>query len=330
MSTKRKKFSRNKKLHDDRHSHVPLVPRMYELLQKDELLKKHPWSEVYVWNFVETGYRSPVASSYECLCSLFYPHNELVNSWSHGLAALYMLYLISNTLEQGTDSKDVAVIVIYLLCFTLMFSFSTVYHIFCCHSEPMCRNVQCFDWLGISIGCLSANLMSSYFELKALPAIFFTVFNVMNVGLFLTTYYITYSNIQNSYSELDPSKVFRKYVLRVFVCVAFSLGALLSWILRYTYDGTFSPTLYNILGSYACYSSLILGVVHVPERFLPVGAVDIVVSVCAYNICVSKSQLRHFLFVSRPGLLRPRQGYSHQIFHVIAIGGAYLLWRAYV
>ena len=43
---------------------------------------------------IRHGYRTPSNSFNACVSSLFYPHNELVNTWSHLLPAIFFLFLL--------------------------------------------------------------------------------------------------------------------------------------------------------------------------------------------------------------------------------------------
>ena len=47
----------------------------FYLMQKVQLVEQHPWTVSIIWNYIETGYRRPNSSSYQCVCSLFYLHN---------------------------------------------------------------------------------------------------------------------------------------------------------------------------------------------------------------------------------------------------------------
>ena len=43
---------------------------------------------------IRRGYRNPSNSFRACFWSLLYPHNELVNTWSHLLPAIFFLFLL--------------------------------------------------------------------------------------------------------------------------------------------------------------------------------------------------------------------------------------------
>ena len=130
------------------------------LMEKHLLLKYYPWSEVYTWHFIETGYRTPVSSCVNCFRSLLYPHNEFVNAQSHIIGSLWVLYLMSCSIYNCDKIAPLMVMMLYLLASFFMCFFSATYHIFCCHSDNMCKTVQCFDWLGKFILILNATLMS--------------------------------------------------------------------------------------------------------------------------------------------------------------------------
>lgn len=79
----------------DDHKSLAEHLKMLTLLDKDELVEKYSWTRVLTWNYIETGYRRPSGSGVECINSLFYLHNELINSWTHIAGSIYLVFLLS-------------------------------------------------------------------------------------------------------------------------------------------------------------------------------------------------------------------------------------------
>ncbi len=91
------------------------------------------WDRIPLWMqidpYIRLGYRHQLDSLSLCIHSLFYPHNDLVNTWSHLLPALiYLTLLLPNTsyplpphhhqgqlIEHLASPQDIAVIRLYIL-----------------------------------------------------------------------------------------------------------------------------------------------------------------------------------------------------------------------
>ena len=282
------------------------------LLLKKDLLKQFPWTQILIWPFVETSYREPNDSYLRCWQSLFEAHNESVNCWTHIFGFAWTCYLFS--IRRKNSKYDTTVVVIYLFTALAVFMFSSSYHLFCCHSERVCRKVLCLDWMVISTLIFSSNLLSSYFELFEYPMAF-AIFMSFNVILICTTSFITFSSLQNMFgfpkllrsstSEFyllrKLSGVLSSYTFRTLTYVLYASGVMIAWAIHFTI-GVNNPletsTLNGILLMYACYASVLLCIFHLPERLVPQGTVDIF-------------------------------GFSHQIFHVGVIGGVTALFWTY-
>ena len=86
--------------------------------------------------YIRYGYRRPQKSFRACFWSLFYPHNELVNTWSHLLPASFFLLLlllsghpISYSVAH-VSRADVAIVHMYI-CGTMVCLYLSV-------GEPPC------------------------------------------------------------------------------------------------------------------------------------------------------------------------------------------------
>lgn len=84
--------------------------------------------------YIQRGYRKPTGAIKDCLHSLWYPHNELVNTWSHLLPAMFFIallvgvdYLELKELEHsGKEIRwaDLAMMQFYFVCTALCLLFS--------------------------------------------------------------------------------------------------------------------------------------------------------------------------------------------------------------
>jgi adiponectin receptor len=70
--------------------------------------------------YIQLGYRAQTDSFLACLFSLFYPHNEFVNSWSHLIRAIFYATLLlsraSSVLFVDVDvsSTDARIVQMYI------------------------------------------------------------------------------------------------------------------------------------------------------------------------------------------------------------------------
>jgi len=241
------------------------------LLTKSDLIKKYPWCSELTWPCIETMYRIPLNSYLDCIYSLFYIHNELFNSWSHLFGAGLTIFIVCSRSHSFVMN-------IYLLTAVAVFACSAAYHTLCCHSKKVFRCVQCVDWGMISTLIFSSNLLSSYNELVLLKSRsheyefyfgvgIFLVYNAFNLlCLFFTCGTICH---QDMTMLLGSS-----YSRRVSVYCVYASGVGIAWFLRLWITGSWPESGWGILTMYSCYSTVILCIYHIPERWMPVGLVD--------------------------------------------------------
>jgi Haemolysin-III related len=64
----------------------------------DDIQRILHWDELPQWMqkdpYIRRGYRRQLDSFRACFWSLFYPHNELINIWSHLLPAMFYLAIL--------------------------------------------------------------------------------------------------------------------------------------------------------------------------------------------------------------------------------------------
>lgn len=129
--------------------------------------------------YIQRGYRKPTGAIKDCLHSLWYPHNELVNTWSHLLPAMFFIallvgvdYLELKELEHsGKEIRwaDLAMMQFYFVCTALCLLFSATFHGMNCHSDDMARRTLKLDYLGIVLTISSTCITSTYFGLYDNP-----------------------------------------------------------------------------------------------------------------------------------------------------------------
>lgn len=121
--------------------------------------------------YIQNGYRPVLYSFKQCFWSLFYPHNELVNTWSHLLPALGYLALLLGldfwSLHSGikVSTADNAFFQVYIAATASCLFLSAVYHGTNTHSENVSRNFLKLDYFGIVLSSIGTNISSTYFGL---------------------------------------------------------------------------------------------------------------------------------------------------------------------
>ena len=145
--------------------------------------------------FIKHGYRKPVYSYQECLRSLFYLHNEFVNTWSHLLpAAVFLMILLiadQRTFSNGikTSPSDFIAMQTYVAgtaaCLILSVSLhgkaaQDVFSINICkamfhgansHSPDVARLLLKLDYCGIILTISTTCISATYFGLYGRPDI---------------------------------------------------------------------------------------------------------------------------------------------------------------
>ncbi|KAJ3113333.1 hypothetical protein HK100_002018 [Physocladia obscura] len=121
-----------------------------------------------------TGYRRITHSAQLCIDSLWYLHNETVNIYSHGFGAVFFVVLLLATrflvLEpNGAQFADYAAFIIFHFAAVVCLTNSTVFHLFCCHSQPVQRACMKCDYVGIVVLIVGSMLASMYYGLYCHP-----------------------------------------------------------------------------------------------------------------------------------------------------------------
>ncbi|KAF9149990.1 hypothetical protein BG015_008197 [Linnemannia schmuckeri] len=117
------------------------------------------WDELPVWMrdnpAIFTGYRRPTFSYAKCAASLGFLHNESVNVWSHLIGAIACIvvaplaYFKIFHVLQTVHWTDVMHFYIFMAGAIVCLSMSALFHLFSCHSEPVCHQWNRCDYVGI-------------------------------------------------------------------------------------------------------------------------------------------------------------------------------------
>ncbi|XP_028406100.1 progestin and adipoQ receptor family member 4-like [Dendronephthya gigantea] len=111
--------------------------------------------------YVHTGYRVDL-STWGCLKSLFYLHNESFNVYSHGLAMIALIILSQYVFGKTSHLRfDPILYSIHYITSTACMLFSSIYHLMLCHNsgKPAYDSLIKLDYFGIwlvtGLSCLT-------------------------------------------------------------------------------------------------------------------------------------------------------------------------------
>ncbi|KAH8722835.1 hemolysin-III related-domain-containing protein [Phaeosphaeriaceae sp. PMI808] len=249
--------------------------------------------------YILRGYRKPTGAIKDCLYSLCYPHNELVNTWSHLLPATFFVvllvgvdYLELKELKGSTQEirwNDIAMVQFYFICTALCLLFSAAFHGMNSHSVEMARRTLKLDYLGIVLTISSTCITSTYFGLYGNPLLQ-TIYISFTVLCGTTVFWMVLS------PEADGPRA-AAWRAAIFIALGASgFGAIIHAGLIDGLEGLNAFPLPNIGVTCSCYLiGAFLYVRRIPERYWP-GVFDL-------------------------------WGASHQLFHVlVAIGQIVFLY----
>lgn len=140
------------------------------------------WEEVPEWmqdnHWIRGGYRVPMYNYWKCLKTLFYLHNEWVNTWSHLIGAIIFGLLFITTyhtiLRPFANSivwRDFAVLYCFLTGAIVCLSFSALFHCFTCHSAQVAASWNRCDYVGIVSLIVGSFYPSIYYGFYCKPSL---------------------------------------------------------------------------------------------------------------------------------------------------------------
>ncbi|SLM38216.1 Hly-III-related [Lasallia pustulata] len=127
--------------------------------------------------YIQQGYRRQLDSFRACFWSLFYTHNELVNTWSHLLPAFFYLALLLATdysIFLGgakVSTPDNLAFQTYVAGTAGCLLLSAFFHATNAHSEDVVRRFLKLDYLGITLSISVTCISSTYFGLYGDPTL---------------------------------------------------------------------------------------------------------------------------------------------------------------
>ena len=294
---------------------APLDGMYCKIIEKQALMTRYPWCRTIEWQYINSGYREPCGLFKICFNSFFQIHNELVNIWTHFLGGFWCFCLLIWSITKLADLNDTIIFSIYCISSIFVCIFSTSYHAFHCHSENVCRYVQCLDWLVISTLIFSSNLLSSYYLLCFVNQTLFISFTIINVMVMIFTSWMTYSSVSQQQQKSKKVKrlkigttgggvvafigaIINTYAFRTITYIVYGVGTIIAWTLNYCITGKIHSSISGITSMYSCYGTVVLCLLHFPEKY-SLGYTDIF-------------------------------GASHQIFHCGVIAGVTVLWSTFM
>lgn len=288
---------------------VELHHRMVEensSLLKDSNLKQRTKRRLYTWDEIPEwqrdnehivgGYILETKSTWECLKSLLYLHNESVNIYTHLLPGwCFLLVAVFNQVViekfETTRLIDYVMIDLFFLGGFTCLMMSSVFHCFKCHSLPVAILGNKLDYLGI-VALVVTSIVSILFYGFHDYDLYFWLFSGLTMAFGLACATVSLSN-------KFRSREWRPYRASLFV--AFGLSALLPVIagaLHYGLKETWTRIQLEwvLLGGVFYILGAVLYGIRFPERMAP-GRFDI-------------------------------WGHSHQLFHILVVVAALCHLRA--
>ena len=165
-------------------------------------------------------------------------------------------------------------------------------------AEAVCKVVQCLDWSVISLLIFATNLLVGYYELYSHFPVFIG-FCVANVLLLFCTSWITLTSVRQMFehhsstdeydndesSKREPSlwqRLLSSYHFRTSIYMVYAAGVAIAWFVGYglsAYESiAHSPSFEGVMTLYASYSTVVLCLLHWPERLVSNHMFDIFVS----------------------------------------------------
>ncbi|KAB7494511.1 Progestin and adipoQ receptor family member 3 [Armadillidium nasatum] len=117
--------------------------------------------------YITDGYRVKL-STYECFLSMFRWSNETINIWTHSIGfvvfvGLFLYDFLVFYKKHKIYDFDVIMALFVLSCFMICMVFSTMYHLFNCHSFHYCQIWLSWDIFGISAAFLAVFISGIYY-----------------------------------------------------------------------------------------------------------------------------------------------------------------------
>ncbi len=164
------------------------------------------FEELPVWYqdnpHIKTGYRPVVYSSWKCLESLLYLHNESLNIYTHLIPAL-TVWILPSYLISKLDANyphatglDHFILLHNVLAATLTFALSATYHTVMCHSPVISMLCLRVDYVGILLlthASFISGIYVGFFHHPHLRTIYWTMITILAM---ITALLVLHSRLQ--------------------------------------------------------------------------------------------------------------------------------------
>ena len=236
---------------------------------------------------IKQGYRPQLKSTASCLKSMFSMHTETMNIWTHLIGCSFFMimsiYLYARYFDQ-LSWRDMMIFGVYFVSIISCLLFSSLYHIFTCHSENIAQLCKRFDYCGISLLITGSFVSWTYYAFYSditSKAIYLSIVTI--IGLTIAVI---------SLLKKFGASEFR--TIRAIIYLIFGLSAGLPVIHYYFFSSDYVNISHWSMLSFGVYYVIgaIIYAMRFPERFFP-GKFDIMF-------------------------------HSHQIFHVLIVIAAWI------
>lgn len=235
-------------------------------------MKLMTYSDLPDWmkdnDYIKRGYRPQLSSFTSCLKSIFTVHTETGNIWTHLIGCSIFVVIGCYTLyahHAKLTISDSIIFGVYFMSIISCLAFSTIYHIFTCHSEDVAQMCKRIDYCGISIlitGSIISWTYYAFYNDTISRVIYLTIVTI--IGLVVTIV---------SLLKKFGSSEFRS--IRTIIYIVFGVSATLPVIHYFVSENYVDIPLIPLFSFGAFY---ILGAIfyaaRIPEKFSP-GRFDI-------------------------------------------------------
>jgi adiponectin receptor len=199
LNERRRSISSTLQQHSNTHPKAPIIP-----VSKSALLH---YSALPDWHrenvFITSHYRPESFSTISCLQSIFSIHNETVNIWTHLLPALFSLFcqIILQALLTihfpNVTPLDRLVFATNLFALTTCLSLSTLYHTLMNHSHSVSSLWLRIDYVGILTLILGSFFSGIYVGFLCDPFLRNTYWSMIGILSTITAYLVLHPDYQS-------------------------------------------------------------------------------------------------------------------------------------
>ena len=272
----------------------------HNLLDNLEYLNYDELPEWYKDNkFIITKYRDLNKSYMYYVKSIFKIHNETMNIWTHLLGSVMFIFIgfYSNFNFNLTEYwSQYFCINFYILSIFMTFLFSSLMHIFYPKNMTVCKNLQKLDYIGINIQIFSSMATFIYYAFyceKEIQIIYYIL--ILLTGIINTI--ITTLNVLTEFRYRWVRLI--SFIISIFLFLIPIIHRVLLINNNILEKNSFTEELiYFTISSIIFMSALLIFVFRIPEKFSP----------GLFDVCF----------------------HSHQLFHILAVLGSFILYMGFI